>query len=115
MTQTEIKFIQDHIINFESTKLGFARNIGHDVLAEYERLYKKYIDAHFILTYWCGSCVLDMLQRLMAYYENFMEVENAKKLQARLEIETVEEPVEDVQSDVQETVQPAPKKTRKKK
>ncbi len=110
MTKEEIKFIQDHIINFESTKLGFARNIGHDVLAEYERLYRKHLDANFILTYWCGSCVLDMLQRLMVHYETFMEVEAAKKLQAVLEIETVDEP-----ELVQESVQPAPKKTRKKK
>lgn len=106
MTQTEIKFIKDHIINFESTKLGFARNIGHDVLAEYENLYRKYLDQNFILTYWCGSCVLDMLQRLMTYYENFMQS------QATLTIETVDEPVA---VDVQESVQPAPKKTRKKK
>jgi hypothetical protein len=104
MTNEEIKFIQDHIINFESTKLGFARNIGHDVLAEYERLYRKYLDANFVLTYWCGSCVLDMLQRLMFYYENFLSS------QATLTIETAEEPIL-----VQESVQPAPKKTRKKK
>lgn len=70
MTQQEIQFIQDHIINFETTKLGYARNIGHDVLAEYERLYRRYVDSSFILTYWCGSCVLEMLERLMRYYES---------------------------------------------
>jgi|GEM_PF-2848326 len=105
MTQTEIKFIEDHIINFESVKLGFARNIGHDVLAGYEKMYQKYIDANFFLTYWCGSCVLDMLQRLQVYYENTINAAN--ETQAKLIIETIEEPVEYVQSPT--------KKARKKK
>ena len=83
MTEQEIQFIQDHIINFETTKLGYARNIGHDVLAEYERIYRKYLDASFILTYWCGSCVLEMLERLMRYYENL----------STITIESVPEPV----------------------
>lgn len=87
MTQAEIKFLQDHIINFESVKLGFARNIGHDILAQYEQIYRNHLDPQFILTYWCGSCVLDMLQRLSVHYDNFMAS------QATLTIETVQEPV----------------------
>jgi hypothetical protein len=88
MTQAEIKFLQDNIINFESVKLGFARNIGHDVLAKYEQVYRNHLDPQFVLTYWCGSCVLDMLQRLSSYFENYMAG------QASLTIESVEEPVE---------------------
>lgn len=99
MTQSEIQFIEDHIINFETTKLGFARNIGHDVLAQYERLYRKYLDSSFILTYWCSSCVLDMLSRLVAYYEN--NVAN----QPKVTIESVPEPV---------AVEPTKKKRSKK-
>lgn len=87
MTQEEIQFIQQHYINFETTKLGYARNIGHDVLATYERLYRKYLDSSFILTYWCGSCVLEMLERLVAYYE--ANVIN----QPMVTIEAVPEPV----------------------
>lgn len=69
MTQSEKEFIQANIINFESVKLGFTRNIPHDVLAEYERLYKAYLDPYFALTYYCSSCVMDMIQRLSYYYE----------------------------------------------
>lgn len=87
MTTQEIQFIKDHIINFETTKLGYARNIGHDILAEYERLYRRYLDSSFILTYWCGSCVLEMLERLMNYYENL------KPAEPTITVETVPDPV----------------------
>lgn len=86
MTQQEIQFLQDHSINFDTVKLGFARNIGHDILAQYEQIYRNHLDPQFILTYWCGSCVLDMLKRLMVHYENYMAS------QATLTIESVPEP-----------------------
>lgn len=100
MTEQEIKFIQDNIINFESVKLGFARNIGHDILAQYEQIYRNHLDGQFLLTYWCGSCVLEMLQRLSFYFDNYIESQNAID-HARmilsdsptLIIETVDEPV----------------------
>lgn len=69
MTQSEKEFIQANIINFESVKLGFTRNIPHDVLAEYERLYRAYLDPYFALTYYCSSCVMDMIKRLSYYYD----------------------------------------------
>ena len=69
MTKAEQDFIQANIINFESVKLGFTRNIPHNVLAEYERLYRAYLDPHFALTYYCSACVFDMLQRLSYYYD----------------------------------------------
>lgn len=70
MTSQEIQFLIDHKINFESVKLGFTRNISFEVLGEYERLYRKYLDNGFILTYWCGSCVFDMLERLIRFCED---------------------------------------------
>lgn len=70
MEQHEIDFIQKHIINFESVKIGFCRNIDVDVLQEYERIYRIYIDAHFVLTYYCNACCFDMLKRLSFYYDN---------------------------------------------
>lgn len=69
MKQEDIKFCQAHIINFESVKLGFTRNIPFDVLGNYERMYREYLDSQFSLTYWCGECVFDMLKRLIAHYE----------------------------------------------
>lgn len=75
MRQEDIKFCQEHIINFESVKLGFTRNISFDVLGEYERMYKEYLDPQFSLTYWCGECVFDMLNRLIRHYELYLNAE----------------------------------------
>jgi len=92
MKPQDIAFCQQHIINFESVKLGFTRNISFDVLGEYERMYREYLDPQFILTYWCGECVFDMLKRLIAFYEQSQ----------------VAQPIvqNDVQPDVQVNVQP---------
>lgn len=70
MEQHEIDFIEKNIINFESVKLGFCRNIETSVLQEYERIYRIYINAGFVLTYYCNSCCFDMLKRLSYYYDN---------------------------------------------
>ena len=77
MKQQDIDFCKQHIINFESVKLGFTRNIPFDVLGEYERMYREYLDAQFSLTYWCGECVFDMLNRLILLYEvALIKIEN---------------------------------------
>lgn len=69
MKQQDIDYCKQHIINFESVKLGFTRNIPFDVLGEYERMYREYLDRQFSLTYWCGECVFDMLKRLIVLFE----------------------------------------------
>lgn len=69
MTTQEIEFLEQHIINFESVKLGFTRNIQHDVLGKYEEIYRANLDPQFVLIYYCGACVFDMLKRLSQHYE----------------------------------------------
>ena len=70
MTKEEIQFIEDNIINFETTKLGYIRNLNPNILSQYESIYKKYIDDNYILTAWCSSCVYEMFTRLVYYYES---------------------------------------------
>ena len=77
MTKAEVDFLIQHKVNFDSVKLGYTRNIPFDVLGQYEQLYRKYLDAQFILTYWCGACVFDMLERLIRYCEDQEEYINA--------------------------------------
>ena len=72
MTQEEIKFCEDNIINFESVKLGFSRHIEHYNLDEYTRIYQRNLDANFVLNAFCGACVFDMLKRLSAHYEGVL-------------------------------------------
>ena len=79
MKQEDIKFCKEHIINFESVKLGFTRNIPFDVLGQYERMYKEYLDPQFSLTYWCGECVFDMLKRLITFYEQSLVQHNVQE------------------------------------
>jgi hypothetical protein len=102
MTKQEVDFLIQHKINFDSVKLGFTRNIPFEVLGEYEQLYRKYLDAQFILTYWCGACVFDMLERLIRYCEDQQEYINAMNPQTY-------EPTK-VESDVQPKKRGRPKK-----
>jgi len=106
MTKEELQFCDDNIINFESVKLGFTRNIPYAVMETYESLYRKYLDSQFSLTYWCGECVFDMLQRLMVVYDN-------AKGQV---LETVFTLPDDVPTEIKEEIpQEAPKKKGRKK
>ena len=73
MTKEEIKFLIDNKINFESVKMGYTRNIPFDVLEGYELMYRKYLDSQFVLTYWCGACVFDMMERLIRFCEEDKE------------------------------------------
>ena len=76
-------FIEQNIINFETVGLGYTRNIDHGILEGYELIYRKYLDKHFILTRWCGSCVFEMIQRLKVYYEALPKVEEPKSKRGR--------------------------------
>lgn len=69
MNQEHIDFIEANKINFETVKLGYTKNIPIETLKMYEHIYHLYLNPSYVLTYWCGDCVFDMLKRLMYYYE----------------------------------------------
>lgn len=69
MNQEHIDFIEANKINFETVKLGYTKNIPIETLKMYEHIYHQYLNPSYVLTYWCGDCVFDMLKRLMYYYE----------------------------------------------
>ena len=96
MKQEDIKFCQEHIINFESVKLGFTRNIPFDVLGNYERMYKEYLDAQFSLTYWCGECVFDMLKRLIVLFEQSNVQESIQNAQQIVQTEVIQNTIQEV-------------------
>jgi len=58
----------------------------------YEHIYKLYLDPQFVLTKWCSSCVMEMLQRLYGYYLSLPQeiVQDLPIVQ-----ETVQEPVQE--------------------
>ena len=102
MEKHELEFLEENKINFESVKLGFTRNIPFPVLETYESMYRKYLDPQFVLTYWCGECVFDMLKRLIHYVETHTEI-------TPIEVEQV------IEEAIKEPVQQEPKKRGRKK
>jgi hypothetical protein len=64
------QFLKEHYNNYETALSGYIRDIDNDILRKYEDIYKKYVDAGFILTIWCGSCRMDLVLRLYRYYES---------------------------------------------
>lgn len=96
MHQKDIDYCKQHIINFESVKLGFTRNIPFEVLGEYERMYREYLDAQFSLTYWCGECVFDMLKRLIVLFEQSNVQETIQVAQQKVQTEVIQNTIEEV-------------------
>lgn len=90
MKQKDLDFCNQYIINFESVKLGFTRNIPFDVLGEYEKMYREYLDAQFILTYWCGECVFDMLKRLIVLFEQSNVQTSVETAQQKVQTEVIQ-------------------------
>lgn len=76
MTQEHIDFLEANKINFDTVKLGYTKNIPIDTLKMYEHIYHQYLNPNYVLTYWCGDCVFDMLKRLMYYYEGLPKAES---------------------------------------
>jgi hypothetical protein len=70
MTKEEKQFMQDNILNYETIKSGYVRNLDLPILQMYEHIYRKYLDANFVLTKWCSDCVYTTLKRLYEYYIN---------------------------------------------
>lgn len=69
MKQEHKDFLEKNKINFDTVKLGYTRQIPMQDLQMYEHIYHQYLNPTYVLTYWCGDCVFDMLKRLMNYYE----------------------------------------------
>jgi hypothetical protein len=69
MKQEHIDFLEKNKINFDTVKLGYTKNIPIETLQMYEHIYHQYLNPNYVLTYWCGDCVFDMLKRLLYYYE----------------------------------------------
>lgn len=68
MTQEEKDFMEANIGNHHTIQSGYVRNLDIAILLKYESIYRKYLDANFVLTKWCSDCVFDTLKRLYSYY-----------------------------------------------
>ena len=69
------EFLKEHYNNYETALSGYVRNLDLPVLKMYEHIYRKHLDANFVLTHWCGGCKMEMITRLYKYYES-LPIEN---------------------------------------
>ena len=92
MKQEHKDYLEEHIGNFHTVQNGYVRNLDIQLLNMYEHIYKLYLDPQFVLTKWCSSCVMEMLQRLYRYYLSLPQevVQDLPIVQ-----ETVQEPVQE--------------------
>lgn len=101
MKQEHKDYLEEYIGNYHTVQNGYVRNLDIQLLNMYEHIYKLYLDPQFVLTKWCSSCVMEMLQRLYGYYLSLPQ-------------EIVQDlPI--VQESVQPDVQPIKKRGRPKK
>jgi hypothetical protein len=67
--ESDKQFIQANIINFETARLGFVKNLHPDILRNYEDIYKRHISPTYVLTVWCSACVLSLMMDLSRWWE----------------------------------------------
>ena len=62
-------WLDNNIVNYETAKNGYIRNLDLPDLQMYEHIYRKYLDPNFLLSVWCGNCKYEMIMRLYKWYE----------------------------------------------
>ena len=75
MIQEHKNFLVENINNWHTAQNGYVRNLDLPLLKMYEHIYRKHLDANFVLTHWCGGCKMEMITRLYKYYES-LPIEN---------------------------------------
>jgi len=48
------QYLEANKVNWEMVQSGFVRNLDLPLLKMYEHIYRKYLDANFIVTIWCS-------------------------------------------------------------
>ena len=69
MTLEEVNFIRQNIKDFDTVRVGYAKNLEQSSLVRYEEIYKNNIDKDFVLTNWCGNCVFECMKRILVEFD----------------------------------------------
>jgi hypothetical protein len=72
----DLAFMRDYKVYLDQAKMDFIHGMQPHVRNHYEMLYKKYLDKNFILTSWCGQCVIDMMKRIATLYDQSTELKH---------------------------------------
>jgi hypothetical protein len=76
LESADLAFMRDYKVYLDQAKMDFIHGMQPHVRNHYEMLYKKYLDKNFILTTWCGQCVIDMMKRIATLYDQSTELKH---------------------------------------
>lgn len=94
MKQEHKDYLEANIGNYHTVQNGYVRNLDIHLLNMYEHIYRENLDSQFVLTKWCSSCVMEMLQRLYGYYLSLPQesvqnlVQNHVQLESEIKVES---------------------------
>ena len=69
------EFIETNKVYFEQAKMKFLHGFAPGTMDRFYNIYRRYINAGYILTPWCSECVIDMVTRLGAWYNDLRDQE----------------------------------------
>lgn len=81
INETDLQYLRAHKVYFEQAKMNFLHGFNAHMMDTFHQIFQRYLQPGYILTPWCSSCVLDMVQRLGDWYET-IEDEMALSMQA---------------------------------
>lgn len=65
----DLAYLRNHKVYFEQAKMDFLHGFNAHMMDTFHQIFQRYLQPGYILTPWCSSCVLDMVQRLGDWYE----------------------------------------------
>lgn len=65
----DLAYLRAHKVYFEQAKMNFLHGFNAHMMDTFHQIFQRYLQPGYVLTPWCSSCVLDMVQRLGDWYE----------------------------------------------
>jgi hypothetical protein len=72
---TDRDFIESHKVYFDQARMKFLHGFAPGTMDRFYDIYRRYINAGYILTPWCSECVIDMVTRLGVWYNDLRDQE----------------------------------------
>ena len=69
INETDLVYLRNHKVYFEQAKMNFLHGFNAHIMDTFHQIFQRYLQPGYVLTPWCSSCVLDMVQRLGDWYE----------------------------------------------
>jgi hypothetical protein len=75
LTQDDRDFLESHKVYFEQAKMNFLHGFSPWVMDRFNAIFVHYVQPGYVLTPWCPSCVVEMVQKLAAWYDGIIDEE----------------------------------------